>query len=94
MPNEVSLKEHLEAIVSRMETSVKEQIGGLREDISNLKSILVTRAEYEIQTDNLKQEIKRIESESRERARNSERRFWLVAGLVFAAAQAVMAYLG
>ena len=64
--NGVSTREHIENIIARIEGSVKEQIGALREDIKHLQNNYVTRHEHDTVVDTLRRDIERLDREQRE----------------------------
>jgi hypothetical protein len=70
--NGVSTKDHLEAIIVRLEASVRDQVAELRNDIKLMQSNFVSRAEHDLVTQFLKSEIARTEDEHRKALKDQD----------------------
>lgn len=64
--NGVSIRDHIEQIFVRFESTVKEQINALREDVKHLQNNYVTRSEFDLKNSVLEREIQRLDRDQRE----------------------------
>ena len=62
----VSIREHIEQIVARIEVSFAEKIGELREDVKHMQSNYIMRSEHDLSIKQLSREIERLDRDQRE----------------------------